>query len=322
MTSRDEEIARYAAQVRVALADLPDADRQELEEDLEDHLAEIAEESSEPLTTRLGAPASYAAELRAAYGAGGGGGRRARRVRGTVDTTKRLLDENPGLQRLWAFLQEFRSTWWLARGYLPALLIWNLVDGYWHLVPNGPGQAFLALAFVLTSAILGVRHKDRPARPRMRNTLVAANTVAVLGLGMFALGGVSVPAWPTSSDYAPVPSEANHYDGGALDGVHNIYPYSKDGKPLKDVLLYDQDGRPLNLPFEEGGWALAQPCGGPPAISNAYPLPLRQPDYDGSGEPGCVPTTPTPEPRPSEDPTESPSGSPSPRETPSPSPSD
>jgi hypothetical protein len=63
------EVARYAAAVRAALADLPAAERESLVGDLEQHLAEVGAESDVPLDTRLGAPEAYAAELRVAYGA-------------------------------------------------------------------------------------------------------------------------------------------------------------------------------------------------------------------------------------------------------------
>ncbi|HZB50947.1 MAG TPA: hypothetical protein VE547_17805, partial [Mycobacteriales bacterium] len=35
--------------------------------------------------------------------------------------------------------------------------------------------------------------------------------------------------------------------GPRLGGVTNIHPYSSDGRPLREVLLYDQDGNPLVL---------------------------------------------------------------------------
>ena len=60
-------VTEYAAAVRAALADVPEPDRTELLEDLEDHLGEIAVESTESLTARLGTPEAYAAELRSAY---------------------------------------------------------------------------------------------------------------------------------------------------------------------------------------------------------------------------------------------------------------
>jgi uncharacterized membrane protein len=78
MTSHDPEaVARYAAAVRAAVADLGAEERAQLLDDLEAHLQEVAAESDAPLTERLGPPETYAAELRAAYGAPPGAGRHA-----------------------------------------------------------------------------------------------------------------------------------------------------------------------------------------------------------------------------------------------------
>jgi hypothetical protein len=63
-----DDVASYGAAVRDALADLAAGEREDLLEDLEDHLAEVAAESGAPLRDRLGTPEQYAAELRAAYG--------------------------------------------------------------------------------------------------------------------------------------------------------------------------------------------------------------------------------------------------------------
>jgi len=71
MTTQHETdaVARYAAAVRVAVADLGPEERAQLLGDLEAHLEEVAAEGGGSLAERLGPPEAYAAELRAAYGA-------------------------------------------------------------------------------------------------------------------------------------------------------------------------------------------------------------------------------------------------------------
>jgi hypothetical protein len=54
----------------------------------------------------------------------------------------------------------------------------------------------------------------------------------------------------------------------------NIYPYSKDGKPLTGVLLYDQDGRPLVPGKSDLVVNVPNGADGLP-IPNAYPLDER-----------------------------------------------
>jgi hypothetical protein len=92
-TTVDGEVARYAAAVRAAFADLPAPDRETLLEDIEDHLVEVAAESGGPLEERLGPPETYAAELRAWAGlpAPGAARRRGRRTSRLVRRLERLL---------------------------------------------------------------------------------------------------------------------------------------------------------------------------------------------------------------------------------------
>ncbi|MGV9767766.1 HAAS signaling domain-containing protein, partial [Micromonospora tulbaghiae] len=68
MTVTGQEITDYVDRVRAALADLPPGVRDELTEELPEHLAEVAAEGEGTLVDRLGTPEAYAAELRAAAG--------------------------------------------------------------------------------------------------------------------------------------------------------------------------------------------------------------------------------------------------------------
>ena len=66
--TRAAEIAAYLADVRGAMADLDPGVRDGLLDDLPEHLAEVAAADTEPLQSRLGSPATFAAELRWAAG--------------------------------------------------------------------------------------------------------------------------------------------------------------------------------------------------------------------------------------------------------------
>src|SRR2546429_4764251 len=124
-SSQANDVASYATAVRAALAALPDAERESLLEDLEDHLAEVASESDLSLEERLGKPEDYAAELRSAYGAGNDVSSTGRR-RPLHDLTAALLkavssDLPDGDLR--AFLPELRPGWWVVRAYLVVLFL-------------------------------------------------------------------------------------------------------------------------------------------------------------------------------------------------------
>jgi len=101
----------------------------------------------------------------------------------------------------------------------------------------------------------------------------------------------------------PIQGQQLYTPSGA---VINIYPYSRDGKPLTDVLLYDQDGRPLTLDSKTGDVTTDYPVGadGQP-ITNAYPLHQRH----LSGDPVAAPRVALP-PWHAQSPTVSPTPSP------------
>ncbi|MEZ0073396.1 HAAS signaling domain-containing protein [Planotetraspora sp. GP83] len=345
----------YARAVRDALADLPDREREELLEDLDDHLSEVAAESDVPLEDRLGSPIAYAAELRAAYGGRPMAPRRALRARGRIRSAFRTAHARllglPPYQQATAFLPELRPAWWVLRGYALALVVLGTL-GPDDVVPGNLVAWAFTLMVIWASVWLGRRTVSRGRAPAgasvpvrgpvsggrraltwRRALLLGLNAVAAVCVvsGMarasdagdgdkvsFAYGGPGGPG-------VPVESVAS-LDGG---GVYNIFPFSADGTPLSDVRLYDQDGKAITTDPEMHGQAIIAPCGGGPIIRNAYPLPL-EPEREAFGDgPGPLPegtpacATPTPFPSPSAFPsaTESPSESPSATPTPSASPS-
>ncbi|MCW2940193.1 MAG: hypothetical protein JWN00_3178 [Actinomycetia bacterium] len=283
---RDEEIASYAQQVRESLAGIPAPDRDELVEDLEDHLAEVAAESGEPLTARLGTPAAYAAELRAAYGAESGKGGR------SVRTAAR--DAAGGLERsrAWALLRELRPVWWVVRAWLASMFLWYFTEGRVHTRPEGPLDWAVLLVLLVASAQIGVQTRDGGLKGALRLGLGAVNVISVFGaLIYFAL--YATFGFSDNVTYAQPPPDAVSLPTTSQGDVTNLIPYSADGKPLSGILLYDQNGHPFQLPYEQFGFELARPCGGPAPITNSYPLPLRSTDSTPSPQPSCPPGIPS-----------------------------
>src|SRR5258705_7146197 len=124
------DIARYAAAVRVALSDLPSAKRDLVLEDLEDHLAEVAAESGLPLASRLGPPEEYPAGLRAAYGAGHQASRlRFPRTRRLLRGALLQLSGSRGYRAVRDYLPELRPAWWVLRAYLAVLVLAGAAAG-------------------------------------------------------------------------------------------------------------------------------------------------------------------------------------------------
>jgi hypothetical protein len=267
---RSSDAVAYAAAVRAALADLPSAEAQALLEDLDDHLAEVAAESSEPLAARLGPPENYAAELRSAYGT--------TRVQRRTPIVSELSDlgaritGSSSYRELRAFLPELR----------PAAVVFS--GRRVSPIPNpfsrlGIVQIAATAAAVIVSVRLGRRGQPR-GRLLSPAALVANWLVAILAIPSLASMGTSQSSVAEQLS-SPVLDQAV-YAGAPLT---NVYPYSRDGKPLSDVLLYDQNGNPLTLAGRDD-FRSAYPIGadGQP-ITNAYPLIQRNPDGTPAARP-------------------------------------
>ena len=119
----------YLAAVEHELADLPAEDRSALLEDLALHLEALAaEEDDRPVAVRLGPPADYAADLRAAAGLPARGSTVRPPAPGLRDRLDGLLASPAGRRIVPAgrevgrLLGELRPAWWVLRGYLDVLV--------------------------------------------------------------------------------------------------------------------------------------------------------------------------------------------------------
>lgn len=299
------DVTTYAAAVRAALAPLPESERESLLEDLEDHLAEVASESDVPLQERLGKPEDYAAELRLAYVGAEGSTTRRRLFRDTFRSLIAPVIGTKSYRAVRAMLPELRPGWWVLRAYLAVLVLAFIFRGGHNLrpIPN-PFSSFGLVQILATAAaiVISVRigRRGAPARTGVRWAGMAVN-VAIALLTVPVLASMSTNN-PYSVVYSSDPYSSAIAAGYYYPGFTNIYPYSKDGKPLKDVLLYDQNGKPL-MPAKSGV-ITDNPIGadGQP-IPNSYPLNQRHPNGDPilpprvALPPNSTPTTsPTPTP--------------------------
>lgn len=308
----ENQITRYANQVRAAFADLPGPDRELLLEDLEDHLQEVAAEAGGPLAERLGRPEAYAAELRASAGLPAPGTPGHRRggswLRETwgAQQARRLwqtASAHPTGRAVLEFLPELRPAWWVLRGYLAvqaACVAISLLDanlgGLSFPVPRPFGSRVLGLlavaAAVAGSVTLGQRGTSR------RGLVALGNA----GLGLFAvLMLLELGAGEAYDDqYHPeyVIASTEPAPGLRADGkeISNIFPFDADGKPLQDVYLVDQDGDPVtatrqDTPELEARLTIDRDGN---EVANRYPQVQQQVDpATGQRDPG-----PTPEFRP------------------------
>jgi hypothetical protein len=243
-----EGVAAYVREVRIELADLPAEEVDDLTSGMDADLSELAAESGGDLIGRLGTPALYAAELRAAAGlpprvAGSAPRRRPltqalTRSRDNARASFAMLTvQHPWLRSVTAFLMTLRPAWWLARGYLAAWALWSLLGGGARGVrPHGFLHLAMALAAIVVSVQVGrgwLRHKGV-----LRPMLFVANITLVITALVASVS--SDVQYDYNSGYIP-PA------GVSLDGeqVANIYAYDSGGRRLSNVRLFAANGRPL-----------------------------------------------------------------------------
>jgi hypothetical protein len=287
-TGVDRQAQDYLAAVEHELADLSAEDRSALMEDLALHLDALsAEDDVRPLVVRLGPAAAYAADLRAAAGLPARGGPPpAADWRGWLDgvlaspAARRAVPAGRAVRRL---LGELRPAWWVLRGYLVVLVPCVLGSDYVEDVPvPAPLHSHVLGVLLVLAAVTGSVLLGRRRLPRAVGAAVAVGGVLLV----LASVGVAHVMWDDlrgrvdAAAWAPAPPEGPSETYPLLSRygpVTDVFPYAADGTPLDGVLLYDQDGRPLKVGFQQW-WAdqcarvLAQPeAADGVSVPNSYP---------------------------------------------------
>jgi hypothetical protein len=240
------EIEEYCEAVRIALADLSPEIRDDLLDDLPDHLREALAEGDGSLRDRLGEPAEYARELRSAIALDSSGSNPAapwagvrptvieliRRSRVGIEQGDRRLGRLLGYPRLADLALAIRPGWWVLRGWLVAQLI--CTGGSRHawqgVIPEaGHNRVFGALVTVIAivaSIWLGRWSQRFSPWPR---ALLAAGSAAIAIWALIALAAgsnhgvtsyVIVPAVSATPGPSPVPTDPNldFESNGAVTG--------------------------------------------------------------------------------------------------------
>lgn len=283
------DVAAYLDAVRSRLADLPADERDDLVADVEASLLE----SGEP--PRL-SPEEFAAELRDAAGLAP---EAPSSLQPSLLASVRswLSSERAASWRTTA--RELAPIWWLARAYVVVVLLALATDQGW---PIGDDRQYSEVSFETTilallvagaiSIWLGLRGRRQPWRHRLA---LAANVVLALAVVPIAAHSFDQLSFRTHAE--PVVIE-QALPGLALDGVpvRNLYPYSREGKLLFDVLLYDEFGRPVNItsgPDDTFRRVLADATGA--QLLNSFPIRYFDPGTKTVARPKLAPPIPIPE---------------------------
>ena len=237
MTGVPPEVTAYLAAVRAALADLPPDERDDLLAEVEASLVEATAESGGNLSARLGPPEEFAAELRAAAGL--------HEVPSAPRETPlplllaRRLARDPRL----AEFRRLAPIWWVARAYLLVAALALIVGASWSssypVIPrlgNGTLGLLALVGAALVSVGLGLKMRTRP----IVDLVLLAAAVPVL---------VHLARPPIRPAIFYVPAAQQYALGLAYNGVplDNVYPFTRNGRLLHDVLLYTGTGVPLDV---------------------------------------------------------------------------
>ncbi|MEU7798141.1 hypothetical protein AB0J14_19320 [Micromonospora arborensis] len=293
MTVTEQEITDYVARVRAALADLPPTQRDELTEDLGDHLTEVAAESEGTLVERLGEPETYAAELRAAAGAAPGGGRNLDQRVATavvrVRTRLRALDVRLGPPLGYAtasdFLRLLRPGWWVVRGYLAAMLVTVITTGgSFGLLPRFGGELLAGLimlvGFVLASIWIG---RGSARLTRWPRSAVQVGSAVLVVFAFAAL--MQAEDRMRYGDYGYDPTSVD----SQYDRVRDVFVYDSEGRLVENARLFDQNGDPIRLGYPD---CSHDPYGNAKTMLRAYPYCPEQAPFAPRAPGGAVPSEP------------------------------
>jgi hypothetical protein len=295
------DVRDYLDAVRAHLGDLPDDERDDLLEDLESHLIEVAAESDEPLAARLGPPDEYAADLRSSAGLPpvGATGARLRRVSDARRVWRRVAT-HPTAQRVRAFLPELRPGWWVLRS---VLAVWVLAmvtgDVDASAIPFPPlfGSRFVGFLAMAVAVPLSVRlGRRQQGNPRLTRA-VHFGEAALLLLTIPLIGEVNDRSYYYQDVYNPA---YEMYQGALLgpDGqpITNLYATDADGILIEDFRLFDQNGRAVTNILETDDFGTYGDGSGvyrsqPPVdaegrpVLNGFPRDAWLERYDGTTSP-------------------------------------
>ncbi|RSM52086.1 hypothetical protein DMB66_40750 [Actinoplanes sp. ATCC 53533] len=257
ITTAQDEINLYVFAVRAALGDLPESLRDELLEDLPEHLAEVVADGEGSLAERLGSPEAYAEDLRTTAGFVGGfpdPPRRAARLFELRDQARdqalvhlRRLDGRLGPLFGAAHASEFlvllRPAWWVLRGYLVAMVLAWLLDDSGQpigLLPRIGGSEVIALLLLAVGVLASIWFGRRsvPLAKWPQRALYAGSVILVL----VALAGFSeADSSRRDANYTDV-----NYDN-PYSNIEDLFVYDEQGRLVTNARIFDQNGSPLRL---------------------------------------------------------------------------
>ena len=189
---------------------------------------------------------------------------------------------------------ELAPIWWAVRGYLLVAAAALALDTEWStrlpIVPRVAGSTAWGIATIVvaTAASVALGLLQRRRGTPFRGVVVALNV---------ALALAAIPIVQRAMDAMPfvaVAGPAAQPVSGVLNNgaqVDNIYPFSRDGKLLHDVLLYDGAGRPIEISgdrFTDPDRRVVVTNGNEP-LWNVFPIRYYEPGTRRVARPNAAP---------------------------------
>jgi hypothetical protein len=262
--------------------------------EVEASLAEAAADTGGPLESRLGSPQEFAAELRAAAGlqdvaAAPAQSRVAVRLHELLDA----VVDHPVIASVRRLAVELAPIWWVARAYIAVGALAYALDASWStrypVVPSfGSAEGGLVVIVLATavSVAVGLWLRRHPSSfPRLVTALNIALALAVVPVAAEVTNTSAHDALVVAA-YRPVEIPDGIVAGGVR--VDNIYPYSRDGRLLHDVLLYDGAGRPFELRSDDPNRRLLLGVDRSP-IFHSFPIRYYEPGTSRVERPNATP---------------------------------
>ncbi|SDO00607.1 DUF1700 domain-containing protein [Lentzea jiangxiensis] len=178
-------------------------------------------------------------------------------------------EEGTPAERAITYLKSLQPAWWLVRAGLLGL-----------------GAVLLAgrdiLGFLAIAAIAVVSVFAGPRAKVDRRWLWFSLPASALAVGLL-FQVIDVTAGQLGYN-----ASRSSYQPPIVESYENIYAYDENGKLLTNVLLYDQDGSPINAPRSYNGCNM--PGNGPEPVIPANRYPRPQVDYENGV---CYTVTPS-----------------------------
>lgn len=237
MVIPEQIVDDYVAAVRRALGPVQAAEHHELLDELADHLREEDGAPSE-VAERLGSPEDYARDFLSSAGiepTPPASTSRTASLRAPVDRAWRWV------RRTWDANPELRPAWLVVRAW-GLLVVLTLLPGgsddLWP-IPHVVQSHVLSAVVLVALVVLSLRVGRTGGRGNQVLTVLAA-----CGL-LFAAASSSGDGSGDVVYYEPTYGDGLVADDGHV--IENIWPYDAQGRPLDDVLLFDQTGEPVEV---------------------------------------------------------------------------